>query len=177
MRQRLHAFSAFIAALLPHEVAFLLREQRFKDADKRAILKQAQTLCSQIRPPTEEPFDPSIDKRKYSTLKKWMETKLREADADVQFEWMNDLERKVVTDSVSPDEEQALLRALKRVRPTDYFFVKAYELAQRFGHFLLIRMRFQEYKDVERFFGGAPGRLGALCRHLCAAARCHGGYC
>lgn len=150
MRHKLQSFASFIATLLPHEMTFLLREQKFKDAEKLAILRRAHELCSAVHMP-DKPFASHIDKRKYSAVKKWIEDKLRETDADIRFEWMNELERKVVTDSISPDEEQALLRALKQVRPTDYFFVKSYELAQRFSHFLLIRMRFSEYRTVERF--------------------------
>jgi hypothetical protein len=149
MRNKLQAFSDFAQTLLPHETGYLLRAQHFNDEVKRKILEQVHENCS--RPGELTPYDEQLDKRKYSHLKKWIEGKLHELDADAQFEWMGEMERKIVTDTISPDEERALLRALRRAKPTDYFFVKLYELAQAFRHYLLIRMRFKEHQQADKF--------------------------
>lgn len=149
MRTKLHAFAAFAATLLPHETAYLLSVQNFRDQERLDILKRMHDNCLHIHQPAA--FEETFDKRKYSTLKKWAAGKLQELDADVQFEWMNDMERKIVTDSIHPEEERTLLRALRRAKPTDYFFAKLYDLAQQFRHFLLIRMRLKEHKQADKF--------------------------
>lgn len=149
MRNKLQKFSDYAETLLPHETGYLLATQRFNDAHKRQILEITHQNC--LRASSRIAYDETLDKRKYSSLKKWMETKLHELDADAQFEWMGEMERKIVTDTINPAEERALLHALRRAKPTDYFFVKFYELVQGFRHYLLIRMRFKEHQQADKF--------------------------
>ncbi len=149
MKPKLQAFSDFAATLLPHETAWLLTVNGFLDPEKQAILSRLHHNCKQIHQPI--PFDASIDKRKYSEIKSWIATRLHEVDADAQFEWLVNMERKIVTDAVLPEEERELLRYLRRAKPTDYFFVKFYELVQAFRHFLLIRFRHKEHKQADKF--------------------------
>lgn len=148
-RAKLQTFADFAGTLLPHETAWLLRVQRFTDAEKKAILERLHHNCLHFQHPL--PFEPEFDKRKYSFVKQWASEKLHEADADVQFEWMNELERKITTDTIAPEEEKKLLQTLRRARPTDYFFLKFYELVQMFRHFLLIRLRHKEHQEADFF--------------------------
>ena len=149
MKHKLQTFSDFAATLLPHETAWLRSVHQFADQDKLNILERLDYNCRHIHHPV--PFDPSIDKRKYSGLKSWISERLSENDADAQFEWMSLMERKIVTDAIAPEDERALLRALRKVRPTDYFFTKFYELIQAFRHFLLIRFRNKEHRQTDLY--------------------------
>ena len=149
MRQKLQTFSDFAATLLPHETAWLLSEQKFADAEKRAILERIHNNCTRLQ--QAQVFDDQIDKRKYTYLKQWIQDKLHDSDADARFEWINNMERKLTTDLITPEEEQELLRALRRAKPTDYFFVKFYELANMFRQFLLIRLRHKEHQQADKF--------------------------
>jgi hypothetical protein len=149
MRIKLQSFADFAATLLPHETAYLLSIQKFDDALKQGILERVNQNCLLIHPPAN--YDAALDKRKYSSLKTWITDRLHESDVDAQFEWMNDMERKIMTDAIRPEEERTLLRTIRRIGPTHFFFVKFYELAQTFRHFLLIRLRYDEHRIVNEF--------------------------
>lgn len=149
MRNKLHLFSEFAATLLPHETARLLQWGKFADPEKTAILERVHRNCTQLGDPT--PFDENIDKRKYSYIKTWIGDKLQDADADARFEWINNLERKITTDTITPEEEKKLLDAIRKAKATDYFFVKFYDLIQTFRHFLLIRLRHKEHREADLF--------------------------
>ena len=127
----------------------MLSVQKFADPVKRSILERLHENCKSIQAVV--PYDESIDKRKYSSLKNWIRERLEENDVDVQFEWMNDMERKIITDSIEPEAERLLLRQIRNFPPTHFFFVKFYELAQAFRHFLLIRLRRDEHRLVNDF--------------------------
>ena len=149
MRHKLSTFSDFAATLLPHETAGLLSAHTFSDPEKQAILERLHHNCQHIQHP--QPFDEHIDKRKYSSLKTWISDHLQKTDADARLEWMSHTERKIISDAIEPEEERAVLRALREVKPTDYFFVKFYELVQAFRHFLLIRLRHDEHNATNRY--------------------------
>ncbi|MBN8678690.1 MAG: hypothetical protein J0M29_10730 [Chitinophagales bacterium] len=149
MRAKLLSFSEYAATLLPHETAYLLEIQQFEDPAKLAILERLHQNCIQIHQVA--PYDQSIDKRKYSNLKTWISDRLRENDVDAQFEWMNDMELKTMTDSIEPEEEKSILRAIRKIGPTHFFFIKFYELVQTFRHFLLIRLRYEEHRQANDF--------------------------
>ena len=78
MRSKLQKFADFANALLPHEADYLLSVQRFEDGDKRRLLLQVSANCRKIT--GFEPYDQGIDKRKYSSLKAWIEEKLGAID-------------------------------------------------------------------------------------------------
>lgn len=149
MRHKLDLFSDFAATLLPHETAWLLSAHTFSDPEKKAILERLHHNCQHIHQAL--PFDQHIDKRKYSSLKTWISERLQKMDADARLEWISHLERKIISDAIEPEEERDLLRALREVKPTDYFFVKFYELIQAFRHFLLIRLRHDEHRVTNRY--------------------------
>lgn len=149
MRAKLLSFTEYAATLLPHETAYLLGVQQFEDKIKLSILERLHQNCVEIQQVT--PYDEQIDKRKYSSLKTWIADRLEENDVDAQFEWMNEMERKTMTDSIEPEEEKSILRAIRRIGPTHFFFIKFYELVQTFRHFLLIRLRYDEHRVANDF--------------------------
>ena len=149
MHTRLQKFSDFARTLLPHETAWALRIQRFGDLEKTAILERLHHNCTRLDAPL--PFDDKLDKRKYSFVKNWLTQKLRDADADTRFEQMSALERKITTDTISPEEEKTLFRDIRRARQTDYFSLKFYDLVQMFRHYLLIRLRHKEHREADLF--------------------------
>ncbi|TVR79796.1 MAG: hypothetical protein EA409_08690 [Saprospirales bacterium] len=149
MRARLKKFSDFSETLLPHELEYLLSVEQFEDDERRAILERIYHNCVPGNTPIT--FDTEIDKRKYSHLKNWIEDRLNKIDADVQLRRLIDWEEKIATDSILPDEEENLLRFLKRYEHPFYFFRKLYDLCLKYRHFLLIRMRMTDYEYVRSF--------------------------
>lgn len=149
MRNKLQKFTEFSQTLLPHETQYLLSVQNLEDTVRLEILKQVDFNSRQIKQFT--PYDPGIDKRKYSHLKNWIQSRLREIDVDEQFEWIIDMERKVTTDAILPSEEKLLLRAIRQYKPPLFFFSKFYELLQIYRHFLLIRLRYADHQLVHEF--------------------------
>ncbi|MDX2283497.1 MAG: hypothetical protein NW241_05015 [Bacteroidia bacterium] len=152
MKPRLKEFSSYAAQLLPHEVLYLLAVQQFQDPDNQAILERILHNASSRHAPL--PFDPQIDKRKYSRLKQWISDKLSSIDVDLQLEWIMELERKIMTDSISPGEERDLLRRIRSYQAPYYYFVRFYELALHYRQYLLVRIRHREYGQVQAFIAG-----------------------
>jgi len=149
MRNKLQKFTEFAQALLPHETAYLLSVQQFDDKIKLAVLEQVDHNCR--LPDQYLPYDETVDKRKYSNLKQWISERLHAADVDTAYEWLLDAERQIETDSIAPEAEERLSALLRDCTPTEYHFVKYYELALRYRHFLLIRMRYAEHRAVAEF--------------------------
>ena len=149
MRNKLEKFTNFANTLLPHETEYLLNTQRFEDKVRLEILQRVHKNCQDITHFT--PYDPAIDKRKYSHLKNWIIERLQAIDVDVHFEWMSDLEHKIMTDSIAPKEEKQLLKAIQNYNAPIFFFTKFYELVQQYRHFLLIRLRYEDYRLVAHF--------------------------
>ncbi len=154
MKQKLARFTAFAENLFPHEVYFLGSIENFQIEENKEILQVMHyNLEHRFKPKN---FDPAIDKRKYSNLKKWMEEKLEEADVDSQLLIIQKLEARVLLDQVDGATEREILKWLDRGTPSHYYFRKIYELAQHFEHFLLIRLREKagqkvgEYLDKHR---------------------------
>jgi len=149
MKKKLALFTSFANALYPHEIEILNRHNNLEDQENIAIL--ARIYHNNKYPEQKKSYDPDIDKRKYSNLKKWIEQKLSQHDVDQYFEWLIDLEKKILTDSINPDEEKRLLRHLKHVSDKHYHFTRLYETIQHFRDYLLIRMRITYYKPVSEF--------------------------
>lgn len=139
MKQKLAKFSAFAENLFPHEVYFLAGIENFQTPENKCIFEVIYyNLDHRSKPKS---FDESIDKRKYSNLKKWMEEKLQEADVDQQLLTIQKLEAKVLLDQVDGATEKEIQKWLQKGQPSHYYFRKIYELAQHYEHFLLIRLR------------------------------------
>lgn len=142
-------FTEFTSSLLPHEVAYLDKIQKLKDPENIWILGRIRHYSNH---PSESCFfDSLIDKRKYSYLKKWITSKLEAIDADHFFFWMAEIDKKIMTDAINPDEEKALLSMINKFKDTGYYFVRFYELVQNYRYYLLIRMRYNYLKPIAAF--------------------------
>jgi hypothetical protein len=149
MREKLKKFSDFAAKLLPHETEYLQTVQRFEDADRAEILRITDLNAKSLQTPLL--FPEEIDKRKYSHLKNWIEERLSTIDVDEQFNRMSAWENGLAKDSISPAEEKELLKAIHEAIPTDFYFVKFYELVRQYRQFLLIRIRYKDYQFANAF--------------------------
>lgn len=142
-------FHDFAASLLPHEVDFLMKIHRLKDPENIQILQQLK-IC--VNNPLQKcHFDRSIDKRKYSHLKKWILEKLDQIDADCFFFKLSEWDQKIMTDAISHDDEIELLRLIKKHTKPAYYFIRFYELVQNYRYYLLIRMRYNYLKTINAF--------------------------
>ncbi len=149
MKRKLEAFEEFAQSLYPHEVHYLVRENQLADPQKLEILKLVE--YNSRFPERRVEYDPGIDKRKYSHLKQWMAERLQALDVDRQFLWLHELEARLLTDTLEPSQEKALLRRLREADPREYYFNRLYELAQTLGDHLLIRGRDQNHRAVGEF--------------------------
>ena len=149
MRTQLASFTEFAHALYPHEIHYLLDNNKLQGEDSLRILQLIH--YNSQNPGNRLPFDPQIDKRKYSNVKKWIQEKLEKLDVDRFFGWIKDLEQKIMTDAISAEEEKALIQHLGQVNPQHYYFPHFYELVQNFRDFLIIRIRMIYYTQVSEF--------------------------
>lgn len=144
MKPKLQVFQQFVSVLLPHELLYLNGIHQFQDEVNKGILD---LMLEKVVHNRELNFDPDIDKRKYFALIQWVKHKLSAIDVDLSFENINQLDSRIMTDTVDADTEKQLLALLKFL-PSAYYFVKVYDLMLNFRQYLLIRMRFREHKLV-----------------------------
>jgi hypothetical protein len=149
LKTKLKKFTAFAAEILPHEADYLTSIQQFEDAEKEEILKRVSANAHGQQ--NKMPFNTKIDKRKYSSLMDWIQKRLDSIDVDSYFEWVNDMDRKVITDAISHEEEKVLLKRIKNYEHPVHNFMKFYELVQNYRHYLLIRLRHKDYQEVNDF--------------------------
>ncbi len=167
MKTKLKKFTEFAAELLPHEADYLWSIQQFEDSEKIDILSRMRENAhnqSQLLP-----YNLAIDKRKYSSLMQWIQSKLDAIDVDLFFEWINEMERKVTTDAITSEEEKVLLRKIRKYQHPNHNFIKFFELAFKFRHFLLIRLRYKEHQQVHAFieqYQGVYDRCKQVNREL-----------
>ncbi|KUG08213.1 hypothetical protein [Solirubrum puertoriconensis] len=149
MKRKLAKFEDFAADVLPHEIAYLMQVQQFQDADNLEILKTLEYNCVHTRTPVA--FRASIDKRKYSNVKQWIQQRLDAIDVDKHLVYINEMNQKIMTDAITPAEEKTLLQAIARYQQPYFYFLKFYELTLSYRHFLLIRMRYKDHQTVSNF--------------------------
>ncbi len=149
MRKPLQKFTNFANTLLPHETKYLLSIQQFKDSQRLEILKQMDYNAYHIEQFT--PYNSAIDKRKYNHLQNWIKAQLNAIDVDQQFNWMLDMEQKIMVDTIQMEEERALLKSIKNYQHAAFFFTKFYELVEHYRHFLLIRLRYADHQLANDF--------------------------
>ncbi|MGF1532185.1 MAG: hypothetical protein ACFCUI_00650 [Bernardetiaceae bacterium] len=146
---RLQKFTQFAQALLPHELGYLESIAQFQDEEKQSILQKISHNADPSHTP--QAYDLQIDRRKYSYLMGWIEQKLDTISVDRQYEWISDLEQKIMTDAITPEEEKDLLRAIAGYRQPLFYFMRFYEVVQTYRHYLLIRMRYSDHQIVDAF--------------------------
>lgn len=149
MKNKLSKFTDFANSLYPHETDYLLSIQRFDTSDNLKILNLINYNCK--NPSIIIPYDATLDKRKYNYIKNWLEKNLAEADVDLFYEWLIGIEKSVMTDAIAPDEEKEILSKAKTIDQSHYYFLRFYELMQKYRDFLLIRMRTQYYLPVSDY--------------------------
>ncbi|MDA3942736.1 MAG: hypothetical protein PF694_04235 [Bacteroidetes bacterium] len=148
-KESLKIFKQFVAGLLPHEIAYLEQQENFADTTNHSLFEKVKEAVN--NPEREIHFDEAINKRKYSYLKNWINKKLAAIDADEQFSWMHHLDKQIMTDQISQDEELELINRIKKYKQPDYYFIRFYELAQNYRNYLLIRMRINYLSIVSAF--------------------------
>lgn len=146
---QLTKFSSFSNSLYPHEVVYLDSIQNFQDDQTVKIMDRIRYNVN--NPDKAKAYYPEIDKRKYSNLMKWIREKLSAADVDVFFEWGIEMDKKVNMDNLLPEDEKKLLKFVKIITPTSYFFMRFYELLNAYRDFLLIRTRIFYYMPVQDY--------------------------
>lgn len=149
MKVKLKKFTAFASDILPHEADYLMNIQQFDDEQKLGILSKIRTNAHNRG--SKEPYNTFIDKRKYSGMMRWVQDKLDAIDVDNFFEWINEMDRKVITDAITPQEEKLLLRRIKNYQHPIHNFMKFFEMVLNYRHFLLIRLRYEAYEMVNKF--------------------------
>lgn len=165
MKPKLQVFQQFVAVLLPHELHYLKDIHQFQDEENKSILG---LMVDKVVHNKAVVFDPGIDKRKYFALIQWVKHKLAAIDVDLSLEHINQLDSRIMTDTVDAEVEKQLLALLKS--PTSaYYFVRLYDLMLNFRQYLLIRMRFREHKLVDAWLSknaGAYARSQAVYAEL-----------
>ncbi|RLD55139.1 MAG: hypothetical protein DRJ01_17080 [Bacteroidetes bacterium] len=149
MKQKLKKFSEFANSLYPHEIIFLLSIQHFNTDENLKIINLIN--YNSKNPLNTIPYDNSLDKRKYSYIKKWIIKSLNTIDVDFYYDWLIRIEKQVMKDSIMPDEEKDLLEKTKIISNNHYYFIRFYELLQYYRDYLLIRVRSQYYKPVSEY--------------------------
>ncbi len=149
MKSKLSRFSDFATHILPLEADFLLHAQQFEDEDKKYIINK---IVEQARQPEQViEFDTSIDKRKYSYIKSWCEKIITRLDVDLNLEKLLRQEQLILTDSLSISDEKALLKRIAKTEASDFNFIKIYDVARYYRHYLQIRLRHKDYTLVHLF--------------------------
>ncbi len=149
LKGKLARFSDFAAHILPLEAHFLLQSQRFEDEEKIAILH---SIIDQAGNPEKKiQFDTSIDKRKYSYVKSWCEKILTNLDVDYNLEKILQWEHFIRTDSLSVADDRECRRVISQTEPSDFNFIKIYDVARVYRHYLQIRLRHKDYVLIHNF--------------------------
>ena len=162
MHYKLSKFSEFANALYPHELDYLLGIQQFEQSDNLKILN---LINYNVRHPRNIlPYDVTIDKRRYSYMKNWIETNLEARDVDLFYDWLIGYEKKVLTDLIQADEEKELLKKAKGIEPSHYYFIRFYELMRYYRDFLLIRNRTDSYHAIEEFLKANQAHYEAMVK-------------
>ncbi|MFZ4547809.1 MAG: hypothetical protein ACOYN4_10255 [Bacteroidales bacterium] len=149
MRLKLVTFSDFANQLYPHEADYLLGIQHFSKGVNKQILDIIHYNCHNHLKNRE--YDTAIDKRAYSYIKTWIVQALDMADVDKFYEWLAYTEKQVMIDAITSEEEKEILAYVKTIGPSQYFFLRFYELLQYFRDYLLIRVRNQFYKPINNY--------------------------
>ena len=149
MKTKLKKFNEFSHSLLPHEADYLESKARFSDPEKRQIFSR---LLSNARSREQSlNFDTKINKRKYSYIMKWIQKSLESIDVDSDLRSLLSLKEKILTDSISPDEEGYLLSYFSNYQSVAHFFQNHYEIAREYKSYLLIRMRYDDHLIISDF--------------------------
>lgn len=148
-KEKLKKFRSFCAALLPHELDYLLSISEKHSEEKREVLKNIHLFVNE--PSHSLILDPQLDKRKYSRWLSWMKKELNKVNVDLHLDWIMDTHRRILQDDLDSSLEKEIIRHLRNYHASDFYFVRFYELLVEYRHYLLIRMRYTTYDLVHQF--------------------------
>lgn len=149
MKQKLKKFTEFNKTILPNEAKYLQEIYRFTDSEKIQITK---LLISNALSKSEfKSFNTSINKRKYSYIKSWIEKRLNDIDVDLTINWLMSLKKKILTDAITSQEEEYFLQYILNYKYIEYNFQNLYDLAKEYKPYLLIRMRYKDHQIIANF--------------------------
>lgn len=131
------------------EAEFLISRLNSSDQDKIDILKRVHFNAHNIDENLD--YDTNIDKRKYSSLMHWMQQQLQKFDVDKMLNWINEVHQSILLDSISSEQEKRILKSLRSIDPSHYYFMNYYEMLVQYRHYLLIRMRYSEHARIDAF--------------------------
>jgi hypothetical protein len=149
MRNKLSTFSEFANSLFPHETDYLLSVQQFSKPDNLKILNLIN--YNSKNPLNRLPYDSTIDKRSYSYIKNWISDVLAKADVDLFYDWLLSIERSVMSDSITPNEEKELMEQATQTYPSRYYFIRFYQVMQLYRDYLMVRNRIRYYAQVTQY--------------------------
>jgi hypothetical protein len=149
-KEKFKKFKSLAANLLPHESEYLIQSIKSTDPDKLAILKNLASYVSQHSPKEPLVVDEKIDKRKYSNLLHWIQSELLKIDVDQKLQWTTSTHELILLDRVHPEREQHLINAAKQFTSSDFNFLRFYDMLIAYKHYLLIRMRYNEYQIIDQ---------------------------
>lgn len=149
MRNKLSTFSDFANSLYPHETDYLISVQQFSKPDNLKILHLIN--YNSKNPLNLLPYDITIDKRSYSYIKNWITETLSKADVDLFYDWLLSIERSVMSDSITPDQEKELMEQALLTNPSRYYFIRFYQVMQHYRDYLMVRNRIRFYVQVTQY--------------------------
>lgn len=149
MKEKLSKFAKFASGILPLEADFLLHFRQFEDSEKAFVVEQIAQQAHLVA--GSMTFDASIDKRKYSYVKAWCEKILLSLDVDAGLQQLIRWEIEIQTDSIADRDEKELLKIINTATSSDFNFIKIYDVARLYRHYLQIRLRHKDYRVVHVF--------------------------
>lgn len=149
MGEKLSKFSNYSFSLFPHETEYLVSINKFEDAEKKSILLKIR--ANSLRKTPVDIYDPSIDRRKYSYVMNWCRDKLSEIDVDKIFDKLLEKESQIMNDHIDRVSEKWLLKLFKTADSSFFSFMKLYDIARIYRHFLQIRLRLQDQIPIDNF--------------------------
>ena len=149
MKKKLKKFTEFSKTILPNEAKYLETQYQFVEDEKLQIIQLI--IANALSQNTPKDFDTSIDKRKYSYIKDWVEKKLESIDVDANINWIMSLNQKILTDAIASDEERQFLNYIASYKTIDFTFHNLYDLAKEYKSYLLVRMRYKDHQIVADF--------------------------
>ncbi|MDO6595546.1 hypothetical protein Q4512_01395 [Oceanihabitans sp. 2_MG-2023] len=149
MKTKLKKFTEFSKTILPNEAKYLQNRYQFTDPEKLQIIQLL--ITNALSQEEFIAFDTSINKRKYSYLKDWVEKKLASIDVDATIGWLMSLKQKILTDAIASSEEKEFLHYISSYKNIEFNFQNLYDLAKEYKSYLLVRMRYKDHQIIADF--------------------------
>jgi len=149
MKIKLKKFTEFSKTILPNEAKYLQNKYLFTDTEKLQIIELL--IANAISQKNFIDFNTSINKRKYSYIKDWIEKKLASIDVDATIGWLMSLKQKILTDAIASSEEKEFLHYISSYKTIEFNFQNLYELAKEYKSYLLVRMRYKDHQVIANF--------------------------